>query len=246
MNDAAIDKDPPGRVAAVNCERTILHECYHFRRDTEEAHGLRNVPLRPVQRPHVPFAEAHCRLDQCIEHRFQIERRATDDLEHIGSRSLLLQRFAQLVEQACVLDGDHGLSGEILQQLDLLVGERPHLLAIDNDYANRLVLLEHRRGQVAARRAEPDRGTRQKLPFRCPIGNVNGLLSEDEMLEYTSSGRLKWSSLSDKFRESPWYVEFGGRAKRAVLIVEHDTELGPADPRRILQHGLKYRLQLAG
>src|SRR5262249_52293252 len=30
MNDAAIDKDPPGRVAAVNCERTILHECYHF------------------------------------------------------------------------------------------------------------------------------------------------------------------------------------------------------------------------
>src|SRR5262245_16150571 len=30
MNDAAIDKDPPGRVAAVNCERTILHECYHL------------------------------------------------------------------------------------------------------------------------------------------------------------------------------------------------------------------------
>ena len=41
--------------------------------------------------------------------------------------------FAQLVEQPGVLDGDDGLAGEILDQLDLLVGERPHLLAIDDD-----------------------------------------------------------------------------------------------------------------
>ena len=32
-------------------------------------------------------------------------------------------RFAQLVEQPRVLDGDDGLSGEVLHQLDLLVGE---------------------------------------------------------------------------------------------------------------------------
>ena len=32
--------------------------------------------------------------------------------------------FAQLVEQPCVLDGDDGLRGEVLDQLDLLVGER--------------------------------------------------------------------------------------------------------------------------
>ena len=31
---------------------------------------------------------------------------------------------AQLVEQPRVLDGDHGLGGEVLHQLDLLVGER--------------------------------------------------------------------------------------------------------------------------
>ena len=33
---------------------------------------------------------------------------------------------AQLVEQAGVLDGDDGLGGEVLDQLDLLVGERAH------------------------------------------------------------------------------------------------------------------------
>src|SRR5262245_55373652 len=96
MNDAAIDKDPPGRVAAVNCERTILHECYHFGCDTEENHGLRNVALWPVDLSPVRVAEAHCGLDQCIEHRFQIERRAANDLEHVGSRGLLLQRLAQI------------------------------------------------------------------------------------------------------------------------------------------------------
>ena len=54
------------------------------------------------------------------------------------------KRFAQLVEQARVLDGDDGLGGEVLDQLDLLVGERPHLLAINGDGADQLVLLEHR------------------------------------------------------------------------------------------------------
>ena len=37
-------------------------------------------------------------------------------------------RCLQLVEQPRVLDRDHGLVGEGRDQLDLLVGERPHLL----------------------------------------------------------------------------------------------------------------------
>ena len=43
---------------------------------------------------------------------------------------------AQLVEQPRVLDGDDRLRGEVLHQLDLLVGERPHLLAVDDDGAD--------------------------------------------------------------------------------------------------------------
>ena len=37
------------------------------------------------------------------------------------------KRFAQLVEQARVLDGDDGLVSKVCNQLDLFVGERPHL-----------------------------------------------------------------------------------------------------------------------
>ena len=58
-------------------------------------------------------------FDQRIEHGLQIERRAADDLEHVGGGGLLLQRFGQivgallhLVEQPHVLDRDHRLVGE--------------------------------------------------------------------------------------------------------------------------------------
>ena len=70
--------------------------------------------------------------------RLQIERRAADDLEHVGGGGLLLQRFAQLVEQARVLDRDDGLVGEVFDQFDLLVGEWPDLLSIDCDRADQL------------------------------------------------------------------------------------------------------------
>ena len=45
---------------------------------------------------HIRLAQARCRSDQCIEHRLQIESRAADDLEHVGGRGLLRQRFVQL------------------------------------------------------------------------------------------------------------------------------------------------------
>ena len=61
-------------------------------------------------------------------------------------RGLLLQRFAKLAEQPRVLDGDDGLRGEVLDQLNLLVGERAHLLTVDDDYTDQVLILEQRHG----------------------------------------------------------------------------------------------------
>ena len=65
-----------------------------------------------------------------------VERRA-QLVAHIGEElRLVLARFLELaalvldfLEQPHILDGDHGLVGEGRDQLDLLVGERPHLVA---------------------------------------------------------------------------------------------------------------------
>jgi hypothetical protein len=52
-----------------------------------------------------------------------MEGRAADGLEHVCGGGLLLKGFAQLVEQARILNGDHRLISESLHQLDLLVGK---------------------------------------------------------------------------------------------------------------------------
>jgi hypothetical protein len=72
----------------------------------------------------------------------RIESRAADDLEHVGSGGLLRERLAQLVEQSGVLDGDNRLGGEILDQLDVLIRKRTHLLAIDDNGPNQLLFFQ--------------------------------------------------------------------------------------------------------
>ena len=76
------------------------------------------------------------------EHWLKITRRAADNLKNLRGRSLLLQRLSkvsgalaevvssltQFVQQPRVLDGDDGLGSEVLDQLDLLVGEWSNLL----------------------------------------------------------------------------------------------------------------------
>ena len=81
-----------------------------------------------------------------LEHGLQLARRAGNDPQHLRRRRLLLQRFGQLaralllgLEQPHVLDGDHGLVGEGLDEGDLLVRERLDLEAIDHDHAQQVV-----------------------------------------------------------------------------------------------------------
>ena len=97
----------------------------------------------------------------------QVERRAADDLEHVGGGGLLLQRFGELVtalllgfEQSHILDRDGGLVGEGLDQRDLLVGERPDFQVINDDDAEQFIAFEDR---DAERRAD-------RLEIRCFVG----------------------------------------------------------------------------
>src|SRR5215831_6230338 len=85
---------------------------------------------------YIRLAQPRGRLDQRVEHRLQIERRAADDLEHVGGGGLLLEGLAEFVEQASVLYGDHRLRSEVLDQRDLLFGKWPHFLAVDDDRAD--------------------------------------------------------------------------------------------------------------
>ena len=68
--------------------------------------------------------------------------------EHVGGGGLLLQRSSRssLSSRAFSI-AMTAWSAKVVDQLDLLVGERPDLLAVDDDRADQLIFLEHRDGK---------------------------------------------------------------------------------------------------
>src|SRR5262249_39468450 len=133
VDDPAFEGNAAGDSPTAWRNRHILEECLVLGRESKVGRQPIDLPFAAENQGHFGVAEMRGRFDQRIEHRLQIEGRAADNLEHVGGGGLLLQRFAQLVEKAGVLDGDDGLGGEALNQFDLLVTERARLSADRND-----------------------------------------------------------------------------------------------------------------
>ncbi len=91
--------------------------------------------------------------------------------EHLGRCRLLLQSLARLSDQPRVLHRDYRLRGEVLQQGDLLVGERPHLLTVDADRAEQRILLAQRHGDQRTHTAGAVRHARRSAPASPPAGS---------------------------------------------------------------------------
>src|SRR6478672_9077376 len=160
-----------------------------------------DCPFQAGDRRHVGLAQPRRRLNQRLEYLLQIERRAADNLEHVGSGGLLLEGFAQFVEQTRILDGDDGLAREALDQLDLLVGEGSNLLTIDGNCANQLVLLEHRHDDKGAGAAEighsPDRRKAVKVSWvSLEVVGMNWLFGASDAPQRRLGCRLKLSAMA--------------------------------------------------
>ena len=119
--------------------------------------GAEHAGVRPGER--------HGMGGDAAQHRLQLERRV-DRLADLAQRPQLRDRTGQLagarlhlVEQAHVLDRDHGLVGEGRDQLDLFVRERPDDVARQYDHA------DHR---AAAQERHPEHGP--ESAFRLRLG----------------------------------------------------------------------------
>src|SRR5262249_57493085 len=121
MNDLAVKHDAPRYSPAIESSRVMGHKIGVLTRDSVAGFKVISFALRSAYDRRVRLAQLGGRLDQRVEHRLQIKRRAADDLEYVGGGGLLLQRLAQLVEQARVLDGDDSLVGERCHPPDLPV-----------------------------------------------------------------------------------------------------------------------------
>src|SRR5262245_7293187 len=250
LNGFALQQDSRDHTAASRRERLGLHKLIVLSRVTV----ARRVVIRPDillahDRGLIRLTQSCRRLDQCVEHGLEVEGGAADHLEHVGGGGLLLKRFAQLIEQAGVLDGDDGLARKIGDQLDLIIGDGPHFLAVDDNRADELVLLEHRDGEKSPATSEFGDGNEWAIALdvsllRRNVGNVYYLLFP----RHAAKGRF-WVRMNNWLapslfgvgerhavqRDSSEYLSFAER---------QSAELGSADVHRAFQHGPKHGLQL--
>src|SRR5262249_40788658 len=104
-----------------------------------------------------PDAAAHYR----VEHRLDISLRLTNDTQNVTGGGLLVQSGGkvtvarlQLLEQANVLNGDHRLIGESIQQRDLSLGKWAHIGTQNGETTQRLAFAEQWNLRTAVDRVE--------------------------------------------------------------------------------------------
>jgi len=127
------------------------------RRDQFLAHaiGCTKLELTACFIEHVDAAgvgagQLHRLGDDGIEYGFQVERGIhrladlTESLKFLDRFREFIGSSPRLVEQAHVLDSNHGLIGEGLQQFDVANRKRTRLIAGDNDRADRRTRTQHR------------------------------------------------------------------------------------------------------
>ena len=136
VHDASLQNGSSRSRRSVLVDRIPLHHLDKVRRMAEAGCNAIKLSVLPVDEALVRAAETDGILYQRLQHYLQVEGRPADDLEHVCRGGLLLQRLAQLVEQARVLNRDDGLLRKILQQRYLCVRERTDLLTIDSDSTN--------------------------------------------------------------------------------------------------------------
>src|SRR5262245_36360203 len=124
MNGTTFEGGPSDRCTSAGTDDIALPIFAHLGGGSITGDDPKYLTLRPREQSRVCVCKPRRVLNEGFEHGPKIERRPTDDFEHIGRGSLLLQGFAQLTEQARIVDGDDGLTGEALEELDLLVGKR--------------------------------------------------------------------------------------------------------------------------
>jgi hypothetical protein len=109
------------------------------------------LAVEPEDGPRQSVAQAHGVLGDRVEDGLDVALRPADHAQDLARRRLLLEGLREVAvarlplgEEADVLDGDDGLTGEGLEQGDLRTGERYRLAPRDRDGPDRLTIPQHR------------------------------------------------------------------------------------------------------
>ena len=113
-------------------------------------HERRCVTIEPPHDPGVRSAQPDRTFDQAVHHRGEVPRMGADEGEHLAGGRLQLERLAEVLEEAGVGDGERRLLAEGRERRELVLGERPHLVAVHVQRADGGAVMGERHGRVAA------------------------------------------------------------------------------------------------
>ena len=173
------------------------------------------------------------------------------------ARGLLLQRLAeivgalaQFVKQPRVLDSDYSLRGEVLHQLDLLLSEWAHLLAVDGDGADQIVFLEHWHDEISASAGRLHELNQRSLACEVAllashVSDMLQLLGLDYASEWMKRAGFDNGFALPQFDPCRGCPTHRVHPEHAVLKQHEIAEMGLTDAGRALQHRAEHGLQLA-
>src|SRR5262249_28005831 len=154
VDRAAFERGAAGGTVPAGTDWICRHKVLLTRRNVEVRRRPQHLTIEAQDMSAVGAAQPACAFGKGLEHCLQIERRTADDVEQLAGCCLLIERFAQFVEQACVFNGDHRLRGESGDQLDLFLGKGPDGLPTENDYADRTALAQQRNTEYGSNAAD--------------------------------------------------------------------------------------------
>src|SRR5262249_24110022 len=143
-----------------------------------------------------------------------------------------------------------GLGGKILDQFDLLIGERANLLPIYANSADQFVVLKHRHGDEGA--GTPDVNDRSDRWITIEVGLGRSQIVGMHYLRRSRDTAKTAAGIGTDYHASAnvcvggWDVMQRASAERLAVIEIERPEFCITQPHRIRQHGLEHRLQLAG
>jgi len=139
------------------------------------------------------------------------------------------------------------LVGKCRHQFDLLVGEQT-LLTVDQNGSQQFVFLDHgdRKNSSGASEFWELRGTGIEILDFCPdVGDLSWLLGRQRASERgVWIWANDWVALS-LLNKRLWRTMYRDGPKGISLALIQDSEFGRAGARRIFQHRVEHRLQLA-
>jgi hypothetical protein len=172
------------RILPADWMRSTCQELCKRRRYPAQRRRMDPLPIVGPQHAEGRLAQSQRLVEHRVEHRPEVPWRRVDDLQDLRGRGLLRQSFAGLGDQPRVLHRDHRLRREVLRQRDLVVGKRPHLLAIKVDNAEQGAVLAQRHGEDRAHGESFEHSAAAPIvgDVGCEVGDVNEPFAVDQAI----------------------------------------------------------------